>query len=86
MTWVEAASTSLRYSVRQQSPLKKNTLLSLAESGPCPFFGPVQNITHGIVRRAVITPPASPSGVSAKTRFRCSQFTCQTQCLPKRHN
>ncbi|MBK8857892.1 MAG: cupin domain-containing protein [Opitutaceae bacterium] len=38
--------------------MKKNTLLSLAESGTCSLLDPVQNVAHGIVSRAVLTTPA----------------------------
>jgi quercetin dioxygenase-like cupin family protein len=37
--------------------MKKNTLLSSAESGTCSLLEPVQNVAHGIVSRAVLTTP-----------------------------
>ena len=38
--------------------MKKNALLSLAESGTCSLLDPVQNVAHGIVSRAVLPTPA----------------------------
>ena len=37
--------------------MKKNTLLSPADSGVCPLLEPVENVAHGIVSRAVLTTP-----------------------------
>ena len=37
--------------------MKKNTLLSSAESGVCSLLEPVKNVAHGIVSRAVLTTP-----------------------------
>lgn len=37
--------------------MKKNTLLSSADSGVCSLLEPVKNVAHGIVSRAVLTTP-----------------------------
>lgn len=37
--------------------MKKNTLLSTADSGVCSLLEPVKNVAHGIVSRAVLTTP-----------------------------
>jgi quercetin dioxygenase-like cupin family protein len=36
----------------------KNTLLSPGEAGACSLLAPAENVTHGIVSRAVLTTPA----------------------------
>ena len=37
--------------------MKKNSLLSATEPGVCALLEPVDNVTHGIVSRAVLTTP-----------------------------
>lgn len=79
--------------------MKKNTLLSPTESGTCALLAPVENVTHGIVSRAVLTTPAlrltlfhfaagqelSEHTSKARALVQILTGTCEFTVGPKKH-